>query len=92
MEWGDVPPTVRRAIEQRLGGAVLSLTNHRGGFSPGVAASIETAHGHRVFVKVGGPRPNPDVPSIYRREVAIAAALPADAPVPRLLWSYDVGG
>src|SRR5260370_34580405 len=92
LDWAEVPPSVRRAIEQWLGSTIVSVTNQHGGFSPGVAARIEAANGRRVFIKVGGPRPNPDVPSIYRREVGIAAALPADAPVPRLLWSYDEGG
>src|SRR5260221_8711915 len=92
LDWAEVPPSVRRAIEEWLGSTIVSVTNQHGGFSPGVAARIEAANGRRVFIKVGGPRPNPDVPSIYRREGGIAAALPADAPVPRLLWSYDEGG
>jgi aminoglycoside phosphotransferase (APT) family kinase protein len=92
LDWAEVPPSMRRAIEQWLGSTIVSVTNQRGGFSPGVAARVEAANGRRVFIKVGGPRPNPDMPSIYRRELGIAAALPADAPVPRLLWSYDEGG
>ena len=91
LDWAEVPPSVRRVIEQWLGSTIVSVTNQRGGFSPGVAARVETADGRRVFIKVGGPQPNPDVPTIYRRELGIAAALPADAPVPRLLWSYDEG-
>ena len=38
------------------------------------------------------PTPNRDAPRFHRREARIAAALPAGAPVPRLLWSYDEGG
>jgi aminoglycoside phosphotransferase (APT) family kinase protein len=62
-----------------------------GGFSPGVAARLTTAHGRHVFVKAAGPEQNPLTPTMHRREAAIAAALPADAPVPRLLWTYDEG-
>ncbi|HYM96867.1 MAG TPA: phosphotransferase [Candidatus Sulfotelmatobacter sp.] len=35
---------------------------------------------------------NPDTPDIHRREAMILAALPANVPAPRLLWSYDEGG
>jgi aminoglycoside phosphotransferase (APT) family kinase protein len=31
------------------------------------------------------------VPAIHRREAGIVQALPPEAPVPRLLWSYDEG-
>jgi aminoglycoside phosphotransferase (APT) family kinase protein len=62
-----------------------------GGFSPGVAARIQTMDGRRVFVKAVGPELNPDSPAMHRREAQIVAALPPTAPVPRLLWSYDEG-
>ncbi len=42
-------------------------------------------------LKAVGPTPNPDAPSIHRREARIAAVLPAGVPVPRLLWAYDEG-
>jgi hypothetical protein len=44
-----------------------------------------------VFIKAIGPETNPDTPAIHRREARITALLPAGAPVPRLLWSYDEG-
>jgi Ser/Thr protein kinase RdoA (MazF antagonist) len=34
---------------------------------------------------------NPDTPSMHRREAEIAAALPAEAPAPALLFAYDDG-
>jgi aminoglycoside phosphotransferase (APT) family kinase protein len=61
------------------------------GFSPGVAARLRTANDRRVFVKAVGPKPNPGVPAIHRREAEIMALLPTAAPVPRLLWFYDDG-
>jgi hypothetical protein len=35
---------------------------------------------------------NPDTPDLHRREAEVVAAIPVDAPVPRLLWTYDHGG
>ena len=64
LDWSEVPSTVHRAIEQWLGSTIVSVTNQRGGFSPGAAARVDAANGRRVFIKVGGPRPNPDVPSM----------------------------
>ncbi|MDP8923711.1 MAG: aminoglycoside phosphotransferase family protein [Chloroflexota bacterium] len=62
-----------------------------GGFSPGAAARLRTADGRRVFLKAVGPEPNASAPAFHRREAQIVAALPAGAPVPRLLWSHDEG-
>jgi len=63
-----------------------------GGFSPGLAARLRTTDGRRVFVKAVSEAGNPDSPDIHRREARVVAALPAEAPVPRLLWSHDEGG
>src|SRR5260221_12146680 len=92
LDWAEAPPSVRHAIEQWLGSTIVSVTNQRGGFSPGVAARIETADGRRVFIKVGGPRPNPDVPAIYRREVGMARGCSPDSPVARLPLPFGEGG
>jgi aminoglycoside phosphotransferase (APT) family kinase protein len=56
-----------------------------------VAARLRAADGRRVFLKAVGPEPNPTAPRFHRREASIVAALPAAAPVPRLLWSHDEG-
>jgi aminoglycoside phosphotransferase (APT) family kinase protein len=82
---------VRAAIEGWLGASVIAAETQPGGFSPGVAARVRVANGRRVFVKAVGPELNPDSPRIYRQEARIVAALPATAPAPRLLWSYDEG-
>lgn len=42
-------------------------------------------------MKAAGPEPNELTPAAHRREAEIAASLPAEAPVPRLLWSQDEG-
>jgi len=62
------------------------------GFSPGLAARLRLEGGRRVFIKAVSEKANPDSPGIHRREAKILAALPASAPVPRLLWTYDVDG
>jgi hypothetical protein len=92
VHWEALPDWVRHAIEVRLGGKVIEAVTQPGGFSPGLAARLTIDDGRRVFVKAVSERANPDTPSMHRREAKIVAALPASAPVPRLLWTYDEGG
>jgi aminoglycoside phosphotransferase (APT) family kinase protein len=89
--WGEVPGRVRAAIEACLEDRVVAAESAPGGFSPGLAARLRTRDGRRVFVKAVGPEPNPDSAAMHRREVEVVGALPPEAPVPRLLWSYDEG-
>ncbi|MET8575305.1 aminoglycoside phosphotransferase family protein [Streptomyces sp. NPDC005012] len=90
--WRAVPAGLRRRVEDRLGAPVVEAANQAGGFSPGVAARVRLADGRRFFVKAVGPEPNPDTPGLHRAEARITAALPASAPVPRLLFSLDRDG
>lgn len=90
-EWHDLPPRIRAAVETHLDAPVVVATTQPGGFSPGVAARLLTAEGRRAFLKAVSSDPNPLSPRMHRREIAIAAALPHSAPVPRLLWSHDEG-
>lgn len=89
--WAEVPSRVRSVIEQQLGSPVVSAVSQPGGFSPGSADRVVLADGRRAFVKAVGTPVNPDSPDIHRREIAVTAQLPASAPVPRLLGSYDDG-
>ena len=89
--WEDLPRGVRRAIEIRFGASVVEVTNHQGGFSPGLAATLRGSNGDCIFVKASNPALNPLTPDIHRKEARIAAMLPADAPVSRLLWVHDEG-
>ncbi len=91
MDWQDLPVSVRAAVERRLGSPIVSAATQAAGFSPGVAARVQAADGRRVFVKAVGPEPNPTSPDIHRQEARVVPLLPAAAPVPRLLWSYDEG-
>jgi hypothetical protein len=89
--WRDLPAHVRTALEAVIGGPVVSAESQPGGFSPGSADRVVTADGRRAFVKAISWAQNAYAPDLHRREAAISAALPASAPVPRLLGSYDDG-
>lgn len=89
--WTDLPIGLRTRIDERLGSPVRTATTQPGGFSPGVAARLELEDGRRAFVKAAHPAANPITPDVHRREARIVAALPADAPVPKLLWVIDDG-
>lgn len=92
VHWEQLPEPVRSAIEMRLAARVVQAVTQPGGFSPGLAARLRLDDGRRVFVKAVSETANPDTPLMHRREARIVAALPATAPVPRLLWIYDEGG
>jgi len=87
--WHDLPPRVRAAVEEIIGGHVTSADSQTGGFSPGTADRVRTSSGRRAFVKAVSPAQNEHSVRLARREAAITAALPANAPVPRLLGTYD---
>jgi hypothetical protein len=92
LQWEQLPLWVRRAIEDRIGAPVVRSITQPGGFSPGLAARLMTGDGRRCFVKAVSEQANPDTPGMHRREAEVVAALPGQAPVPRLLWIYDEGG
>ncbi len=75
-----------------MGSHVVAAATQPGGFSPGAAARLVLADGRRVFAKAVGPEPNPESPGLYRDEARIAGKLPAAAPAPRLLESFEQDG
>ncbi|MCC3776558.1 aminoglycoside phosphotransferase family protein [Streptomyces sp. UNOB3_S3] len=89
--WADLPPTVRRALEDALGARVVEAHSQSGGFSPGVAARVRLADGRRAFVKAVSAETNAHSPRLHRAEARNTAAMPPGAPVPRLLGTYDDG-
>jgi aminoglycoside phosphotransferase (APT) family kinase protein len=91
ISWLELPAHLRAALEAVLGGPVVSAVSQPGGFSPGTADRVVTADGRRAFVKAVGAAQNEHAPALHRQEAAIAAALPADAPVPALLGALDDG-
>jgi aminoglycoside phosphotransferase (APT) family kinase protein len=90
LPYAGLPAQLRARIEAALGSAVVSASTCAGGFSPGTAALLTCADGSRAFVKAVGTPLNPDTPQLHRREAAIAAALPATLPAPRLRWSTEL--
>lgn len=91
LDWRDLPRAVRSQIRDLAGAQVTAEMSATTGFSPGFAAVLELADGHGVFVKAVSPEQNPDSPDLARAERRAAAALPAQVPAPRLLWSGDAG-
>ncbi|MEE6261353.1 phosphotransferase family protein [Plantactinospora sonchi] len=89
--WADLPASVRAAVEEILGDRVVAAVSQAGGFSPGTADRVRTAGGRRAFVKAAGAALNPVTPELHRREARNTAALPADAPAPRLIGWHDDG-
>jgi aminoglycoside phosphotransferase (APT) family kinase protein len=89
--WSEVPGRVRAAVEDQLGSPVVSAASQSAGFSQDVAARLGTEDGRHFFAKAAGPEPNPLTPAAHRREARVTAALPEEAPVPRLLHSHDEG-
>jgi aminoglycoside phosphotransferase (APT) family kinase protein len=89
LAWERVPAEIRATIEQRLEAPVARAVTRPGGFSPGLAATLELEDGRRFFAKAVGPEPNPDSPGFHRREAPVAAALPPETPAPRFLFSVE---
>jgi hypothetical protein len=89
--WGDLPGSVRRAVDGILGSPVVEAVPQSGGFSPGSADRVRTADGRRAFVKAVSAAQNELSRRLHRREAAIAAALPDHAPTSKLLGTHDDG-
>lgn len=85
VQWHEIPPPLRVAIEGVLGEPVAAAHSQSGGYSPGSADRVVTASGRRAFVKSAGLSVNPDTPGIHRAEAAVTASLPAAIPAPALL-------
>ena len=89
LAWEQLPAPIRETIEQRLEAPVARAVTRPGGFSPGLAATLELEDGRRFFAKAVGPEPNPDSPEFHRREAQVAEALPPETPAPRFLFSVE---
>jgi hypothetical protein len=89
--WSDLPGHVSHAVTRLLGSPVVAAETQRGGFSPGTADRVVTADGRRAFVKAVGTSLNEHSVELARKEAHVTAHLPAAAPVPALLGSFDDG-
>lgn len=91
LAWSTLPHDIQGEIEARLGSAVVGVQSHEGGYSPGMAATLTTAAGERVFVKAVSTTFHQRSAELYRDEARVNALLPAGAPAPRMFWSHDDG-
>ncbi len=89
LEWPHLPPHVRALVEERCGAPVVEATTQGGGFTPGFASVLTCADGSRHFVKAASWKAQRMFAQAYREEARKLAALPAEVPVPRLLWTHD---
>jgi hypothetical protein len=90
--WSDLPLSVRSRVEEIVGGGpVVEARSQTGGFSPGTADRLLTAGGRRAFVKAVTPAVNVRSAALARQEILITGAMPAHAPVPRVLGGFDDG-
>jgi aminoglycoside phosphotransferase (APT) family kinase protein len=89
--WGDVPPTVRTAVDDAVGCPVVGTTTVAGGFSPGPAVRAVLRDGRSVFLKAACTSMNEESVRMHRRERDVLAALPTFVPAPALLGCVDDG-
>ena len=89
LEWSHLPPHLRALIERRCGSPVASAQSQGAGFTPGFASVLTCEDGSRHFVKAASQKAQRMFAEAYREEARKLAALPADAPAPRLLWTHD---
>ena len=90
--WLALPEVVRARAEEIIdGGRVTEAESQSGGFSAGSADRVVTESGKRAFVKAVSRSLNERSVVLAQQEMRITAALPAHAPVPRLLGAFDHG-
>lgn len=82
-----MPLLVRSRIAEQLGGRVTAWSNRESGLLPGYAMQVQTTDGHTFIRAASGE--DPLTLEQYRREAAVAVALPPDAPAPELRWVID---
>lgn len=91
LAWTALPDHIRGEIDARLGSTVVGAASHEGGYSPGMAATLSTAGGERVFVKAVSTSFHQRSAELYRDEARVNALLPVGAPAPRMHWAFDDG-
>ncbi|MFJ6212687.1 phosphotransferase [Streptomyces sp. NPDC092296] len=88
--WADLPPAVRESADGTLGSPVVTTLPQAGGFSPGLAVRAVLADGRRAFLK--GIRTDHPAYPMYADEATVNRAMPAWAPLPRMLDTWEAAG
>lgn len=89
LEWRFLPPHIRAQVEERCGAPVVDAASQGAGFTPGFASVLTCADGSRHFVKAAATTAQRMFADSYREEARKLAAVPPEAPAPRLLWTID---
>jgi hypothetical protein len=89
LEWRFLPPHIRAQVEERCGAPVIDAASQGAGFTPGFASVLTCADGSRHFVKAAAATAQRMFADSYREEARKLAAVPPEAPAPRLLWIID---
>lgn len=90
LAWAQLPEAIRAEVTQRTG-PVVAVESHEGGYSPGMAATLTTADGDRVFVKAVSSSFHQRSWELYRAEARVNALLPAGVPAPTMRWTFESG-
>ena len=90
LDWVHLPPTVRRAVERRLGSPVVDAVSQTAGFTPGLASVLTSADGNRLFLKAASLKAQSASARSYQIEARRLRELPPGTPAPRLQWIDEV--
>lgn len=88
LAWDALPERIRAEVTSRIG-PVAAVLSHEGGYSPGMAATLTTAAGDRVFVKAVSTAFHERSAELYRAEARINGLLPDGVPAPRMRWHLE---
>jgi len=89
LAWPFLPPHVRAVVTERCGSPVVAAVSQDAGFTPGFASVLTCEDGSRHFVKAASVKAQRASAEAYREEARKLRALPAGAPAPRLLWTWE---
>lgn len=90
LAWSQLPDPIQGVVRQHLG-EVVDVVSHEGGYSPGMAATLTTADGDRVFVKAVSTTFHERSGELYRTEARVNAVLPPEVPAPAMRFAIDDG-
>ena len=87
--WVHLPPTVRTAVERKLGSTVIDSVSCDAGYTPGLASVVTCADGTRHFLKAASTKAQKVSADAYRIEARRLRTLPPSVAVPRLQWTIE---